>query len=73
MGALAVEESFPVIDFTDFETRAEETAKELFSAASRWGFLILKGHGIPQEDVDRMFNLVSVKAQPFQTHTNGRK
>lgn len=54
---------FPVIDFSDFGTHPEQTAKELFDAASRWGFLILKGHGIPQQDIDHMFGLVSYPLQ----------
>lgn len=51
-------EDFPVIDFSEFEQNPAEVSNELFEAACRWGFLILKGHGIPQTDVDEMFALV---------------
>ena len=54
-----MEDSFPVIEFANFDKHPEQTARELFDAASRWGFLILKGHGILQEDVNHIFDLVS--------------
>ncbi len=53
-----VEDSFPIVDFSNFDAHPEQTSKELYDAACRWGFLILKGHGIAQEDIDHMFELV---------------
>ena len=59
MGAtLTDQEYFPVIDFSGFELDPAKASAELFEAACRWGFLILKGHGIPQQEVDEMFSLV---------------
>jgi isopenicillin N synthase-like dioxygenase len=55
-----VEEEFPVVDFGSFESNADSVSKEVFQAACRWGFLVLTGHGIPQEDIDEMFALVNI-------------
>jgi hypothetical protein len=52
-------DDFPIIDFSSFENDPERTAAEIFNAASQWGFLVLKGHGIPQNDIDEMFAMVS--------------
>lgn len=51
-------DEFPVIDFGEFETNPEKVSLELFKAAGKWGFLVLKNHGIPSEDVKNMFALV---------------
>lgn len=51
-------EEFPVIDFSSFEANKQAVAAEIFEAASKWGFLVLKGHGIPSEDVRNMFTNV---------------
>ncbi|ORY58181.1 uncharacterized protein BCR38DRAFT_448326 [Pseudomassariella vexata] len=48
---------FPVIDFSRYENDPHSVSSEIFDAASQWGFLVLKGHGIPKEDVDEMFCL----------------
>lgn len=61
---------FPIIDCEGFHNR-DKTSKEISHACGTWGFFVLKGHGIPQEQVDRMFQLSakffaldkSVKAQ----------
>ena len=53
-----VAEGFPVIDFSTFETNKALVADEIFQAASKWGFLVLKGHGIPSEDIKKMFSTV---------------
>lgn len=50
-------DSFPVIDISEFHSNPGGIAAALFDAACRWGFLVLKGHGIPREDVDDMFSL----------------
>jgi isopenicillin N synthase-like dioxygenase len=51
---------FPVIDFSSFESNKQAVAAEIFDAASKWGFLVLKGHGIPSEDIKKMFSTVSI-------------
>lgn len=56
---ISKEEAFPVIDFSEFDLNPDKVSRELFQAACRWGFLVLTGHGIPQEDVDTMFSMVS--------------
>jgi hypothetical protein len=48
---------FPVIDYGDLARDPQGTAAQIFEAACRWGFLVLKGHGIPKQDVDAMFAL----------------
>lgn len=53
-------DTFPVVDFSKFESDPQGTAAEILEAASRWGFLVLKGHGIPKHDVDQMFATVSL-------------
>jgi isopenicillin N synthase-like dioxygenase len=61
MGSIA-EDSFLIIDFSGCEKHPQETARALFDAASRWGFLVLTGHGISDADVDHMFSLVSYRS-----------
>ncbi|KAH7020729.1 uncharacterized protein B0I36DRAFT_296115 [Microdochium trichocladiopsis] len=51
------DDEFPVIDFGNLARDPEGTAAQIFEAACRWGFLVLKGHGIPKKDVDAMFAL----------------
>ncbi|KAH8897227.1 Clavaminate synthase-like protein [Thozetella sp. PMI_491] len=46
---------FPVIDFGNLQSDPEGTAAEIFDAACRWGFLVLRNHGISTEDVQEMF------------------
>ncbi|RDW89239.1 hypothetical protein BP6252_01271 [Coleophoma cylindrospora] len=47
----------PVVDLRLFASDPDRLSGELFDAASKWGFLILTGHGIPQEEIDGVFNL----------------
>ncbi|CAL5229196.1 g12477 [Coccomyxa viridis] len=42
------------IDISDFEARKDEIASQLISAARDVGFFYIAGHGIPQEDFDRV-------------------
>ena len=51
-------DDFPVINFSNREKDPKGIAAEIFNAAREWGFLVLKGHGIPSEAVDEMFGLV---------------
>jgi isopenicillin N synthase-like dioxygenase len=53
-------DDFPVIDFSNFETDTQAISAEIFQAASKWGFLVLKGHGISASDVANLFSLVSL-------------
>ncbi|KAH8650593.1 hypothetical protein BGZ60DRAFT_389033 [Tricladium varicosporioides] len=48
---------FPIINFSNFTEDPARVSAELFEAARTWGFLILKNHGIPQEDVDEIFEM----------------
>jgi isopenicillin N synthase-like dioxygenase len=52
-------EDFPIVDFSKFDSQPEEVSQEIFEAAGRWGFLVLTGHGIAQEDVDEIFAMVN--------------
>ncbi|RDW70394.1 hypothetical protein BP5796_08791 [Coleophoma crateriformis] len=47
----------PVVDLRLFASDPDRLSGELFDAASKWGFLILTGHGIPLEEIDEVFNL----------------
>jgi isopenicillin N synthase-like dioxygenase len=49
------EQEFPIIDFGTVDKDPHRIAAEIFDAAHRWGFLVLKNHGIPQQDVEDMF------------------
>ena len=56
-----MDEQFPIIDISRFvnnkndEFVLEETAKELLKGFSEWGFIYLKGHSIPNHDIETMF------------------
>lgn len=47
----------PLIDLSDFESRKEEISELLWDAAVNVGFFQLKNHGIPDEKIDRIFEL----------------
>jgi isopenicillin N synthase-like dioxygenase len=57
---------FPIIDFSGFETNKKSVAAEIFEAASKWGFLVLKGHGIPPEDIKKMFSTVCISREAVE-------
>ena len=50
---------FPVIDISGINDDEEQLAiaKEITEASKTWGFLLLKNHPIPIEEIDGMFNL----------------
>jgi isopenicillin N synthase-like dioxygenase len=50
---------FPVIDISEINDDVKQLAiaKEITEASRTWGFLLLKNHPIPTEDIDDMFNL----------------
>jgi len=54
MGSL---DDFPVIDFSTFDSSPDGVAKKVASACESWGFLVLTGHKISQNDIDRRFGL----------------
>lgn len=47
-----------IIDLSNFETRMEEIAEEIWQASIEIGFFQLKNHGIPQQDIDDTFKLM---------------
>lgn len=54
------QDGFPIIDYNKFEQDPSRTASEILDAASKWGFLVLEGHGIPQTEIDSMFATVMI-------------
>ncbi|MGX1805678.1 isopenicillin N synthase family dioxygenase [Nocardia sp. NPDC055321] len=58
MGGLGAEAAreIRVIDLTDFEDRRAEITDQLWTAATEIGFFQLSGHGIPQEQIDSVFD-----------------
>ena len=50
--------TIPVIDLSDFETRKEEVSQQLLHAARDVGFFYVSGHGIPDAEVDKVFEEV---------------
>ncbi|KAI9010170.1 hypothetical protein DFJ74DRAFT_686258 [Hyaloraphidium curvatum] len=45
------------VSFADFERRKNEIAEELLQGVTTAGFFYVTDHGIPQEEVDRMYGL----------------
>ncbi|CAG8959712.1 hypothetical protein HYFRA_00001618 [Hymenoscyphus fraxineus] len=61
------ETEFPVIDFTQYPSNPSEISSQIFEAFHQWGFLVLKGHGIPKGDVEEIFSLSKeFFAQPLE-------
>jgi isopenicillin N synthase-like dioxygenase len=50
---------FPIIDIADIEKPdfQLDIARQITKASQTWGFLLLKNHPIPMEDINEMFNL----------------
>ncbi|KAL4804612.1 hypothetical protein BDV18DRAFT_26436 [Aspergillus unguis] len=48
---------FPIISIKNFESDFDRISNEIFKASQEWGFFIVTGHGIPDADVQRMFEL----------------
>lgn len=44
-----------IIDISDFENRKHEIGQQLYHASKDVGFFYIKGHGVPQDEVDRIF------------------
>jgi isopenicillin N synthase-like dioxygenase len=55
---MAPSAQFPVLDFSKYQTDAEDFARKLYEASSSWGFFILTGTDL--EGVDELFDLVSI-------------
>ncbi|KAH7055378.1 hypothetical protein BKA57DRAFT_453667 [Linnemannia elongata] len=49
--------TIPVIDFSLFTTNPEECARQVGEASQNIGFFYLKNHGLPQDLIDKMFNV----------------
>ena len=50
---------FPVIDIGDIDKEDSQLdiAKQITAASQTWGFLLLKNHPIPSQDIDEIFSL----------------
>lgn len=59
MSPLLESNAFPVIDVSKIDDSDSQLAiaKEVTDACKEWGFLLIKGHPIPLEDVEEMFSL----------------
>lgn len=56
-----VVESIPIVDFADFKTDPKKVAQEVFEACKSIGFFYMINHDLPQQDIDRAFELVIKK------------
>jgi len=45
-----------IIDISDFENRKHEIGRQLYHASHNVGFFYIKGHGVPNKDIDSIFN-----------------
>ncbi len=45
-----------IIDLSDFENRKHEIGHQLYHASHNVGFFYIKGHGVPNKDIDSIFN-----------------
>ena len=48
----------PIIDFGRFVAEPQTVADDVLKACAEWGFFYLENHGVPQAQVDGMFQLV---------------
>lgn len=53
-----VVESIPVVDFADFKTNPEKVAQDVLEACKSIGFFYMINHDIPEEDINKAFQLV---------------
>lgn len=44
-----------IIDISDFENRKHEIGRQLYHASHNVGFFYIKGHGVPDQDIDTIF------------------
>ncbi|KAI8343767.1 hypothetical protein EDC96DRAFT_578425 [Choanephora cucurbitarum] len=52
-----VVESIPIVDFAHFKSDPKKVAQDVFHACKSIGFFYMINHAIPQEDIDRAFEL----------------
>jgi len=45
-----------IVDISDFENRKHEIARQLYHASHNVGFFYIKGHGVPNKDINSIFN-----------------
>ncbi|EEU35072.1 uncharacterized protein NECHADRAFT_82472 [Fusarium vanettenii 77-13-4] len=66
-------EIFPVIDLSTGDDWPQALGPKIVEACQVWGFMILTGHGIPQQKIDRMFDLhKEFCAQPLEVKSECR-
>ena len=53
-----VVESIPIVDFAHFKSDPKKVAQDVFGACKSIGFFYMINHAIPQEDIDKAFELV---------------
>ncbi len=44
-----------IIDISNFEERKHEIGRQLYHASHNVGFFYIKGHGVPNSDVEQIF------------------
>ncbi|KAH0845966.1 hypothetical protein AYO21_01361 [Fonsecaea monophora] len=50
-------DTIPIIDFSRYSTDLPSLAREIKQVSATWGFLYLRNHGLPQSDIDRIFDI----------------
>ncbi|KAI8084083.1 uncharacterized protein B0P05DRAFT_570482 [Gilbertella persicaria] len=49
--------SIPIVDFANFKTNPKKVAQDVFEACKSIGFFYMVHHDIPQQDIDKAFEL----------------
>lgn len=52
-------EAFPVFDLATHEDWPSALGDQIVEALKQWGFMLITGHGISQESIQDMFDMVS--------------
>lgn len=52
-------ESIPIVDFAEYKTNPKKVAQNVFDACKSIGFFYIINHGLPQNKIDRAFELAS--------------
>ncbi|CAG8709761.1 991_t:CDS:2, partial [Scutellospora calospora] len=55
-----VYENIPIIDFSQFKTNQQICAQQIKEACENLGFFYLKNHGISQETITEVFDIVKL-------------
>ena len=45
-----------IVDISDFDNRKHEIGRQLYHASHNVGFFYIKGHGVPNKDMNSIFN-----------------